>query len=53
MTIIFVMDFGRGEPVNGEPIVKRIITLVKEKPEITAFIKRTQLSLSRITSSVI
>jgi hypothetical protein len=52
MTIIFVMDFGRGEPVNGEPIVKRIISLA-EKVGITLLIKRTQLSLSRITSHVI
>jgi hypothetical protein len=52
MTRIFVMDFGRGAPVSGEPIVKRIISLV-EKQEITALIKRTLLSSSLTMSSVI
>jgi hypothetical protein len=48
MTIIFVMDFGRAEPVSGAPIVKRIISLVEK-----VVIKRIQQSLSLIMSRVI
>jgi len=52
MTKIFVMDFGRGVPVSGAPIVKRIISLV-EKLGITLLIKRTLPSSSLIMSHVI
>jgi hypothetical protein len=52
MTIIFVMDFGRGAPVSGVPIVKRIILLV-EKLGITVVIKRTRQSSSPTMNRVI
>jgi hypothetical protein len=53
MTRIFVMDFGRGAPVSGAPIVKRIILLAKKAGIIVVVIKRTLPSSSLTMSHVI